>query len=117
MFRLFGSNACSSLVGRDIWATDEPLFLAHASVDIDVLDLNIERAMGRDIEPGIQLPAEVEKDEEGASEIGLEEGGGVEIAGWRADGVERGVELGDQAEEIHDCADVGSPDAEGSFER
>ena len=99
---------------RDVATADLHLALAHAGVDIDVADLDVERAVLGDSEPGVDLPGEVEEDEEGAREVVLEEGGDDEVGA--ADGPERDVELGCQAEEVHHSADVGAVDAEGGAE-
>ena len=67
-----------------------------------------------DFEPRPDFPADVQDHQEGAGEIGLEEVLGAEIGA--ADGVEGGVELRHEADQIHEGADVGAPDAEGGAE-
>jgi hypothetical protein len=107
-------DALPAHVVGDVAAADLHLALAHAGVDVDVADLDVERAVLGDSEPGVDLPGEVEEDEEGAREVVLEEGGDDEVGA--ADGPERDVELGCQAEEVHHGADVGAVDAEGGAE-
>ena len=85
-------NTLSTHIIRDVAATDLHLALAHARIDIDIADLDVERAVLGDAEPGVDLPGEVEEDEEGAGEVVLEEGGDDEVGA--ADGPERDVELG-----------------------
>lgn len=70
--------------------------------------------MFRHHKPRVDLPGEVEEDEEGAREVVLEKGGDDEVGA--ADGPERDVELGREAEEVHHGADVGTVDAEGGAE-
>jgi hypothetical protein len=70
--------------------------------------------MFRHHKPRVDLPGEVEEDEEGPSEVVLEEGGDDEVGA--ADGPEGDVELGGETEEVHYGADVGAVDAEGGAE-
>jgi hypothetical protein len=76
-----------------LWRVDElQLLLAQSLVDIDVLDLDVQRALLRNLEPRPDLPYNVQNKEEGACKVVLEEDGGVEI--WPADGIKGDVELG-----------------------
>lgn len=99
---------------RNTLTRNGSLLLPHARVDINVLGADEERPVSRPDEPGVDLPHEVEEDEEGAGEVGLEEELGVEVG--PTDGVEGDVELGDEAEDGDEEAEVGSPDTEGGAE-
>ena len=72
---------------------DFKLFLTHASIDVDVLDFDVERAMLWNHIPRIKLPDQVEKDDERPCKIVLEEGDNAEIR--PSDGPKGDVELGD----------------------
>ena len=77
----------------DINPRNPPLALAHTRINIDILEGDEEGAVRGPLEPRIHFPDEVEADEEGACEVQLEEGFGVEVR--PADGVEGHVELRD----------------------
>lgn len=92
MLLLQFSEAWPSLVLRDAGSADEiKLAFAHSGVNVDVLSLDVERAMRRMHKPRPALPANVQEDEEGTGKIVLEEVGGVEIG--PADGIKGNVEL------------------------
>ena len=101
-------------LGNTLAADQGQLFLSHTSVDIDILDLDPDGAVARSDEPRVNLPAEIQEDEQGTGEVELEEVAGVEVGA--ADGVERDVELGHQADDVDEEAEIGTPDAEGGAE-
>ena len=108
-------DARTPLFLRDTLAADQSqLLLAHTGVDIDILNLDPDGAVARSDEPRVNLPAEVQEDEQGAGEVELEKVAGVEVG--PADGVERDVELGHQADDVDEEAEIGAPDAECSAE-
>lgn len=67
-----------------------------------------------ELEPGVDLPSDIQEDDEGRGQIALEKGLGIEIR--TADWVQGDVEVCDQAEEVHDHTHVRSPDAKGGTE-
>ena len=75
------------------WRVDKlQLLLPQSLVNIDILDLGVQWALLRNLEPRPDLPYNVQSNEEGARKVVLEEDGGVEI--WPADGIKGDVELG-----------------------
>lgn len=105
------------LLSINMWSRDQVhLSLPHASVNIDVLDRNVERAFFWTSEPRVDLPSQVQNDEERTSKVSLEESGRVQVARRRAHWVKGDVELSCQTEEIHDGTDVRTVDAEGGLE-
>lgn len=70
--------------------------------------------MLRERKPRVSLPHQVQDEQERTRKIIFEEDGHVEIG--TADGVEGDVELGNEADEVHDGADVGAVDSEGGAE-
>lgn len=96
-----------------VLAADRDLAVPHASVDIDLVNGDPQRAVFGALEPGVNLPHEIEEDEQGAGEVEVEEGFDVEVGS--ADGVQGDVELGDEREAADQDADVGAVDAEGGF--
>lgn len=99
--------------GRNPIPTNSELPFPHASVDIDILELDEQRAVGGALEPAVKLPPAVQDDQQGAGEVELEESLGVEVGA--ADGVEGDVELGDEGDGVDQDADVGAVDAEGGL--
>jgi hypothetical protein len=98
---------------RDAVAADGELSFPHARVDIDILQLDEQRAIRGAFEPAVNLPAGVQDDEQGAGEVEPEERLGVEVGA--ADRVEGDVELGDEGDGVDEDADVGAVDAEGGL--
>ena len=90
------------------------LTLAHTGVDVDIPDLDVQGAVLLVLEPRPALPAKVEDQKEGPSKISLEESVGIEVG--PTNGPKSDVELGGEAEEVHDRTDIGTPDAKGGFE-
>jgi len=72
---LHALDAVASLFRGHALARDESLALPHAAVDVDVLNLDPDRAVRRASEPAVDLPHEVEEDQQWASKVSLEEGG------------------------------------------
>jgi hypothetical protein len=104
-----------ALLISDTFAADhQGLALSHARVDIDVLDLDVQWSVCRELEPGVDLPADIQEDNEGRGQVSLEESLGIEIGA--TDWVEGDVEVCDQAQKVHDHTHVRSPDAEGGAE-
>lgn len=92
LFALHLHDTLPSVVRVGLRPADSKLFLTHPRVDIDVLDFDVERAVRRNVEPRPSLPDSVQKNDEGACKIVLEEDGRVEIG--PADGPKGDVELG-----------------------
>jgi hypothetical protein len=115
LFLLQSSDTGSALLFWNTSSADELLFGAHSSVDINVTNLDIQRTMGWNLEPGVDLPDEVQDNEERSGQIGLEEDGRIEIgsSNW----VEGDVELGDEAHQVQNSAEVRTPNTELSLER
>jgi|SRR5690242_9465827 len=66
-------DACASLVYRGTFATDTvSLFLPYASVDIDALRSNPQRAARRMLEPTVDLPRHVKDKEKMHCHVGFE---------------------------------------------
>lgn len=104
-------TTCSPIISLDAWPTDElKLSLTHPRVDIDILDLDVKWTLLRMFEPRPALPAKVQNKEEGTCKIILEEDGGVKIG--PTDRPESDVELGSEAEEVHQGASIRTPDTE-----
>lgn len=97
-------NAGTSCLRVGVLATDRRLRIPHASVDVNVLDRDPQRAVCRAGEPAVDLPNEVQEDEKRAGEIKLEEGGGIQIRA--AHGPQCDVELGDECEHTDEHATV-----------
>jgi hypothetical protein len=119
---------------RHISPRYEQLLIAHSLENINVFDRNVEFAMARVLPPGVRFPYAVEEDNERKSNVCTEEGfciGGA--ADWlphvserNDDGIQggtseeivgitypkRGVELSDQAENVHNYADIASDNTE-----
>lgn len=109
-------DALPALIGRDSLSADEvSLALTHAIVDVDVLDLDVERAMFLHLEPRPGFPANVQNEEERTCEIVLEEDRRISIGA--TDWPDGNIKLGDEADEVHDHADVRSVDSQGCLER
>ena len=106
-------NTSPPRCGRNTITTNSELALPHASVDVDILELDEQRAVGGALEPAVKLPPAVQDDQQGAGEVELEESLGVEVGA--ADGVEGDVELGDEGDGVDQDADVGAVDAEGGL--
>ncbi len=105
LFTLHLKDASAPLVLRDTCATDPAsLFLSHARVDIDILDLDIQWAVSWPNEPAVALPAEIQEHEQRTSEIELEELVGVQVRA--ADRVQRDVELTHESENVDEQAQV-----------
>lgn len=102
----------SDLLGNAL-ADADGVLLAHASVDVDVLDLSPDGAVVGALDPAPAFPARVEEDEERAGEVGLEEAVGSE--GSAADGVKGGVERCNEGDDVDENADVRAPDAAGGL--
>jgi hypothetical protein len=104
-------NARASLVLGHTWAADHlSLSLPHASVDVDVLDSNPHWAVRRNREPAVDLPDQVQDNEERRRHVEFEKGLDLEIRA--ADWVKRDVELGDERNGVDGEADPGAPNAE-----
>ncbi len=52
-------NASAPLLFRDAWTTDIALEVSHARVDVDISDLDVERAIRWPLEPAVDLPYQV----------------------------------------------------------
>lgn len=111
---LQGLNARAPFLFRNIDAADDVLARSHARVDIDVLDLGEEWAVSGPVEPTIDLPDEVEENDQRPSKVQLEEDVGVQVG--TTDGVEGDVELAHQGKDANQNADVRAPHAEDSSE-
>jgi len=94
----------ASCLRRDAVAADCVLAFPHARVDIDIPQPDEQRTVCRALEPAVDLPAEVQKDKKGTSEVELEESVGVQVG--TSDGVQSDVELGDESDEVDEHADV-----------
>jgi hypothetical protein len=104
-------NARASLVfGHTCAANRLPLFLPHASVDVDVLGSNPHWAVRRILEPAVDLPDQVQDNEERCRHVAFEKGLDAEI--WSADWVKCDVELGDERNGVDGKAYPRAPDAE-----
>lgn len=107
----FGLHLQDPLPSLFCWRVGKlQLLLAHSLVDIYVLNLDVQRALLRNLVPRPHLPYNVQGDEEGARKVVLEEGGGVEI--WPADRIKGDIELGGQANKVQNGADIGAPNTE-----
>jgi hypothetical protein len=73
---LHALDAVASLLRRHALAGDEDLALPHAAVNIDIPDLDPDRAVCGACEPAVDLPYKEEEDQKWASKVGLEEGRG-----------------------------------------
>ena len=62
-------DAATSSLLRSIWANHSQQFWAHASPDIDLVERNPHWAVLWALEPGPDLPDEVEEDEERPGEV------------------------------------------------
>jgi hypothetical protein len=98
---------------RNAIATNSKLPLPHPRVNINILQLDVQGAVGGALEPAVSFPRDVQEQEQGAGEVELEERLGVEIRA--ADGVQGDVELGDEGDGVDQDADVGAVDAEGGL--
>jgi hypothetical protein len=106
-------NASPSSRRRNTIATNSELPLPHPRVNINILQLDVQGAVGGALEPAVSFPRDVQEQEQGAGEVELEERLGVEIRA--ADGVQGDVELGDEGDGVDQDADVGAVDAEGGL--
>lgn len=97
-------DACASCLRVGILATDRRLRIPHAGVKVNVFDRDPKRAVCWALEPTVDLPNEVQEDEQRASEVKLEESAGIEVRA--SDGVESYVELGDESETTDEHTDV-----------
>lgn len=69
------------------WVGDQTLRVAHAGVNVQLVRGNPERAVRGDGEPRVNLPDEVEEDEEWQGEVRLEEAEGTgRPAEWLGEG-------------------------------
>jgi hypothetical protein len=75
-------------------ANQVPLLLPHAGVDVDILDCNPQRAMLRNVDPTVNLPAQVQGDEERRRHVSFEKGLGVRRSA--TDWEKCDIELGDE---------------------
>jgi hypothetical protein len=89
------SDTCASCFLRNIWAAYRSLTLSHAGKDINILCSNEEWTVRWYDEPTVDLPDEVQEEEERPGEVQLEEELSIQVG--TADGVERNVELCNQA--------------------
>lgn len=87
--------------------------LADAIVEVDAGDWNPHRPVRGTCEPTVQLPSQVQDQEERSCEVRLEEGLWVEI--WSIDGPECHVKLRNQTDDVDDQANVRSVDTHGSL--
>lgn len=109
------SNACPSLVLRDLWSADHfQLALTHASVKINVLDLDVERTVRGNFEPRPCFPHNIQEEQKGPCKIVLEENGGIQVGSpnWP----ESNVELSHQAKQVHYGTDIRAPNSKESLE-
>ena len=102
------------LLGNVDAADHHALLLAHAAVDIDVFNLDVQRAVARVEVPAITLPAGVEENQQRSGEVSHKPALGVEIGS--ADRVEGGVERGEKRDNVNGQADPRSPNAQGGAE-
>jgi hypothetical protein len=107
-------DASASLLVRDICTANVRLARPHASVDINILCSDEQRAIRWSVEPTVGLPAQVEGDEERTSEVQFEEGLRVQVGA--SDRIQRSVELCHEAEDVDKHAHIGAPNTEGGLE-
>lgn len=108
-------NALLSLVWCQMFSADElDLSFSHSSINIDLADWCPERSVRRDLEPGVDLPDQVEEDKERTCQVSREESLSREI--WSSDWIQRGVELRSQADEVDESTDVRASHTEGGLE-
>ena len=88
------------------WATDRSLNVPHTCVDIDVLDLHVQRTVRRPNEPTVDLPDQVQEHEQRPSEVRDKEAFCVQITGGGADWIEGDVELSEKSDKVDEHADV-----------
>ena len=105
-----GRNTSASVLVRNALATDSHLLISHARIDIDVSGSDEEWAVGRADEPAVNLPAQVEEDQQRPGKVELEKGGGVEVGA--SDRVQCDVELGDQGDDVDQDAQPRAPNTE-----
>ena len=90
------------------------MIISHARVNVNVLGSDEQGAVGWPDEPAIDLPTEVEEDEQRTGEVELEKLVGVQVRA--ADRIQCHVKLSDESENVDEQAQVRAPDAKGGFE-
>lgn len=114
-FSLQFHDASAPLLLWDINATDDvSLFLSHVRVDINVLCPDEQWAVCWPGEPAVDLPNQVQEDEQRTSEVELEKVVGVQVRA--ADRVQCDVELSDKADDVDEQTQPRAPDAPGGPE-
>jgi hypothetical protein len=101
---LHALDAVAPLFGGHALARNESLSLPHATVDIDIVDLDPDGAVGGACEPTPDLPHQEEEHQKRASKVGLKKAAGFE---WgSSDGVQCGVERSDESERVDQDTEV-----------
>lgn len=104
-------DARASLVFGHTFAADYlPLSLPHASIDVNVLRSNPQWAVRRILEPAVDLPPQVQDNEERCRHVGFEKA--LDAERCSTDWVKRDVELGDERNGVDGEAYPRAPNAE-----
>lgn len=98
-----------SLVLSEISSTHSSLLFSHASVDVDILESNEEGTMRWIREPAVDLPAQIQGDQEWTGQVELEEKLCAEIRPTNR--IQSNVELRDEADDVDKQANVGAVNA------
>ena len=101
------------LVGH-IDAAYTPLTLAHVGIDIDVLDLDVQRSVLGVDKPAVAFPAAVQEDEQGCGEVRHEEVLGAEISAVQR--VKRRVKRSNEGDDVNEEANPRAPNTEDRAE-
>ena len=101
------------LLLRDTSATDHALNVSHASVDINIFQSDKQWAVCWPDEPAIDLPTQVEEDEQRTSEVKLEKFIGIQVRA--PDRIQCDVELSHESNDVYEDAHVRAPDAKSSL--
>ena len=107
-------DTSAPLLLRDTYATDYTLSLSHARVDINVLCSDEQWTVCWPEEPAIDLPTQVQEDEQRTSEVELKKFVGIQVRA--ADRIQCDVKLTHESENVDEQAHVRAPDTEGSLE-
>jgi hypothetical protein len=104
-------NACAPLVFSHTCTADQlSLSLPHASIDIDVLGSNPQRTMRRILEPAVDLPHQIQDDEERPRHVSFEEA--LDIKVRSTDRIKGDVELCNECNSVDGEAHPRTPNTE-----
>lgn len=107
-------DASAPLLLRETYVTDHVLSVSHARIDINIFCSDKQWAVCWPDGPAIDLPTQVEKDEQRTSEVELEKYIGCQVRA--ANRIQCDVELTHESDNIDEQAHVRAPDAESGPE-